>query len=101
MSSRFEFKQVFLQRLFVVQIRIFILLRLLFLYSLSIFLNCTSVMATSNPRDPSTCANYESVTVEHYDLDWTVDLEKKQFRAKIDIRLAALKDADHVVSLFF
>ena len=56
-------------------------------------------MATSNPRDPSTCANYESVTVEHYDLDWTVDLEKKQFEAKIDIRLAALKDTDHVVSL--
>ncbi|PAV85464.1 hypothetical protein WR25_07008 [Diploscapter pachys] len=53
-------------------------------------------MATSNPRDPSTCANYESVTVEHYDLDWTVDLEKKQFKAKIDIRLAALEDADHV-----
>uniref|UniRef100_A0A8R1IQB8 Aminopeptidase N-like N-terminal domain-containing protein n=1 Tax=Caenorhabditis japonica TaxID=281687 RepID=A0A8R1IQB8_CAEJA len=54
-------------------------------------------MAPPHPRDPSTAANYEQVTVSHYALKWKVDFEKKNINGDVEIVLNVKQDTDKII----
>ncbi|KAI6179628.1 Leuk-A4-hydro-C domain-containing protein [Aphelenchoides besseyi] len=48
-------------------------------------------------RDPSTCANYDQVTVKHIHLDWNVNFEKKLIEGRTVLDIEAVQSTAHVL----
>lgn len=54
-------------------------------------------MAPPHPRDPSTAANYEHVSVSHYALKWKVDFDKKCIAGNVLLTLDVKQDTAEVI----
>ncbi|KAI6230996.1 Leuk-A4-hydro-C domain-containing protein [Aphelenchoides besseyi] len=59
----------------------------------------SSVHTTSRRmnRDPSTCANYDKLTIKHIHLDWNVNFEKKLIEGKTILDIEAVQSTDRVL----